>query len=374
MDADEDGYQEEIMLVLDFGRKKRMFYDYMHNHMDERPFYVIPGVEKVPKRWYGVGMFEMFQDRQHFVDLQYNRQNFRSSNAGGVTFWNPQATREGRAGLPLLIGHDTAYTLHDGYKGEDAVQRVQLHEADPEGKELMELTIQSLQAESGAISTADGDFSGLPQVETATGSEIIERTGATQQKFTLTPQGMAINRVLNGSMVIVLENMGDREMYFYQQGEISELVELNRDEVRRLNLQVRLVLTRTRSSKLLESSKLAKEIAVEFYTLPPEVASRLRPLYVQMLKALEIADVEAILIDPMQDPEMAMMMAQSMTPQAPGSGPKDHAGNPMKPEPGLRGMMNATRPLNRTTSPEPTNPASGQLSRTPISQTSPGSS
>lgn len=376
MDVDGDGQQEEILAVIDWKLQKFLFYDYFANHMDRRPFDVIHGLETVSKRWYGMGYFEMFEDRQHFVDLQFNRANFRSSSAGSVTFWNPQATREGRMGLPLLVGRDAPYTLQDGYKGADAVEQVHLGEDDPIGKALMELTIQVTQVESGMVSAGDGNFSGLPASETATGIHSIERSGDVNAKYILTLQADAVTRLLQNAQAILLENMKDRQVYFYRQGDVSSLVELNKDEIRRLNLQVKLVLTRSRSSELMDSSKLAKEIAVEYYTLPPNVQVNVRPLYLQMLKALEISDADIILalpaIDPNQPPPDPNA-PPSATPQAPFN--TDLDGKQVNPVRKIqdsqdKAMQNAVKPLGSPNARPTANPTNGQLSRTPVATSS----
>jgi hypothetical protein len=71
---------------------------------------------------------------------------------------------------------------------------------------------------------------------------------------------------------------------------------LTPDQVRVMDLDVSLLLTRSKSEQVLESSVQAANLVVQFYNLPPMVQERVKTLYVQSLKALQVEQAEDIIM------------------------------------------------------------------------------
>ncbi len=86
-DADEDGVQEDIVIMIDRKNKRPLFYDYVANRTPngKRPFDVIR-VNRVDGRWHGIGTMEVFQPLQEVVDLLVNRWSLSQSRSGNVFF------------------------------------------------------------------------------------------------------------------------------------------------------------------------------------------------------------------------------------------------------------------------------------------------
>lgn len=323
-DADEDGAEEEIMLVLDRDSKTAVFYEYLQNQMPKRPFEVIVGVETVPNRWYGVGVMQMLEDNNNYIDAQFNRINLKDSNSGSITFRNPHAVKDWKAGLTTEIGTDRIYDVEQGFDSEHnkPIWRESLmNETSQHGWDLMQKAEQAGNLQFGVISAKDASVSNMNQSRTATGILNLERTANVLTKATETDQVKGIEAVLEQAIEVVLENLKEAEMFFSKDG--MELHSLSREEIRGIEREVKLLMTRSRSTEMLAVNQQVLQIAKDYFATKaqnPEAAKNLRPVYVQSLKSLECADADEFL-PPVTDEEIAAWK-QAMS-QPPPSPPRD---------------------------------------------------
>ena len=220
-DADEDGSQEEIMLILDRDLGKAVFYEYLHNQMPKRPFEVIPGIETVPNRWYGVGVMQALEDNALFIDAQFNRINLKDSQNASATFRNPHAVKDWKSGQPTVLGTKKIYDLEQGFDRDTnpPLFRINLNDETSErGWALMEKAEQDGSLQFGAIGAKDASASNLNNSRTATGILNIERTANVLTKATEGDQIKGINRVLEQAVEVLLENLKVAEMLFSKDG------------------------------------------------------------------------------------------------------------------------------------------------------------
>ena len=326
-DADGDGLVEEIMLVMDKRRQVPIFYDYLGNVTPDgkRPFSVV-AINPIDGRWHGVGGMEMFEGSQQIVDLIVNRRNFSESGSGRVTFWNPSKTIEGQRDPDLELNNGQTYTLLPDAKKEEALEYVTLPEV--KGRplfEILEIFMQVMQLESGVVNAMDQQFSGLPSAKLATGVRNIEKSGNEMFSLFLEALEPGLTEILRRAVGILYANMDEEEVFSVTEGNARTLMSITPDQVRKLDVDVNLLLTRSKSEQVLESSVQAANMTVQFYKLPPEVQQKTRFLYTQALKALQIEQAEEI-IQPMA-PQPAMMPDGTPAPQgAPPPGMED-AGN-----------------------------------------------
>lgn len=180
-DPDETGRDKWIFCPYDYEGDRFLFLDYLKNHMPRPPFVMIPGVERVENRAYGVGVYEMARDKALFVDLMFNRVNFMASKSGSATFIDEDAIVEVKeGGLKFRLGTDELWTIKggQGYGPErPPVFRVNLAEVPEQALQLMEEMQQAGQLEIGIVGQDDGNASGLPSTKTATGVVNIQQTG-----------------------------------------------------------------------------------------------------------------------------------------------------------------------------------------------------
>jgi len=196
-----------------------------------------------------------------------------------------------------VVGGDEILTLHSKW-GKDAgewLEQKRLLEVSQEETELMQTMLQAMDQEFGYISAADASATGLNQSRTATGIASIERSSNNIVKAVERIHTTGIEAVLEQAVDILLENMDPQRVALTRE---AELLTLNREEIRDLPRDVRLLLTRSRSSELLTTNQQAAQKANEYFDLvesKPQRAQKLRPMYLAQLKALEVQDADEIL-------------------------------------------------------------------------------
>lgn len=326
-DANGDGIAEEIMLVIDRKNRFPLFYDYVDNVCvkGRRPFEVVRA-KPVDGRWYGMGAMEYFQPEQEFIDLMVNRKNFRMSAAGRITFWNPFATIEGGNNPHLKLNNGKTYTLKEGMKGEDALQYVTLPDDDGDMMEFIEFFMQLMQIKSGIINGADMQQSGLPAAKTATGSNIIEKSGQEMFAQFIASLEPGHRSVLLVNIRTLYKNLTEPELYRFFDGDRNMQASdiLRPDDVSDLEFDVSILLTRVRTEQVLQMSAEARALVVEFYTtLPPNVQMFVAPMYRDSLKALGYDNADSII--------QVMPMLPAPMPGQPGQ-PALGGGSPALPD------------------------------------------
>lgn len=297
-DADEDGYEEEIFLVIDYQSKRVIFYDYLANHMPRRPFVVVPGLEGVPDRWYGRGIFSLGEDQELHMDTEFNRAQLRGSRSSVVTFRHKSAVKEWQAGLPTVFGGESVYDLEakDWSEKNPPIFKVNLTEQNDKALELMEVSRQASDALIGAISVKDASQAEMNQSKTATGIVNMQEATDVLVAQTEVEQAEAIDRILELVIATVLHNCPKSVLMLNK--DATKLVSLTDRSIRSLDRDVRLLLTKSRSTQLLSSSQQAIQVGKDFRQLmiqDPQGAQLFRPLYLKALKALEIDDADDVI-------------------------------------------------------------------------------
>lgn len=290
------GQEYELWVVFDRGHSKVIWYDFLGNHMRKRPFEVIPGIETVQNRWYGVGVFEMLSHKQSYVDTQFNRVNWKSMKASNLRFRNKNAVEQWKAGQKVSFGDDQVLDVIDPRFDKDnpPYYEVASHEIDEYAMKLIELMIQAGSTEVGIVGPDDGAMAGLDTTKLATGIKSLERTGNLLMKFTENDHSDALTEILDQAVDIILEKMDPDELIYRE--DTGELLALNRDEIRKHQQAVKLHLTRSRSTETIETARMVIQLVREYYeALTPLEQMKLRGEYIRQLKALEVPDAAKLL-------------------------------------------------------------------------------
>jgi hypothetical protein len=320
-DADEDGKEEWIFMVLDFKARESIYEEYLGNlNMKTPPFKLIRGVESVPGRAYGNGIYKMFEHKNMFIDVQFNRVALKSSKEGSITFVHRDGTEEAKAGIELVVGDKRSYVIPaNSVYGKDKppVFRINLNELDEFALKLMETMIQTGMLEFGIVSAADGSESDLNASGTATGIRNIERTGNLLHRMTEDMAARDIEDFLRIVTDIVLENMEPEEQQYSD--DQQEIVKLNRDQIRLLPRDVRLLLTKVKSEEAIQTSAQVTALLDAYYARPLWLRAKVRPEYIAQLKMLEVQDADDRLEEPTPEDlqqEQQALQNQNNTPPA----------------------------------------------------------
>jgi len=295
-DADGDGIQEEIMLVIDRRNQAPVFYEYTANVTLRglRPFDVIRPMD-VDGRWYGMGAMEYFDPEQSFIDLQLNRKNFRESAAGRTTFWAPHATLEGQRDPALKLNHGKTYTLREGYKAADALSYVTLPEDTSDLSELIELFMQFMQIKSGVVNGADQQISGLPTAATATGINEVKDSGQELFAMFLLRLFPGLQGALEAVVDVTFSRLDKQQVFTYFNGDANEILSLTPDDVRDLACNIRLSITQQKDRQILESGNVADAVIDGFYSRPLMLQDRTSSYARSRLKALRVPQPDNII-------------------------------------------------------------------------------
>lgn len=323
-DADGDGVAEEIWIVIDLDCRERansaVFYDYLGNHYKKRPFEVVPGIETVPNRWYGRGIFSLNYDQELHIDAEFNRAQVRGSKASTVLFRQQGACVEWDSGLPVVIGGDDVLTCGPQFDAEKnpPIFAVNLANENKRDIELMEISRQAADAKVGAISVKDASQSDLNQSKTATGIVNLQAASDVITKATEIDQMEPLTAILGQVVDISLEHMDATALILDK--DATELITLNREEIRSLPQDIRLTLTKSRSSQMQAVSQQKIGLMKDYRQLmlsDPEGAKYMRQAYIDELKALEASDADELCPEITQD--MIDAFQQRQAPQQPPS-------------------------------------------------------
>lgn len=304
--TDDAAKESWLFMVIDYASQLCIYADYLANmNLKRPPFILLRGLQSVPCRAYGMGVYQRWHDKNLAYDMWFNRLALKSSKEGSITFKHEGAISEVEEGHELIFGSKHVYTVKSGGAQEWGANnppafRVNLNEVDDFAKELMEMIAQSGELEFGIVSAADGSAEDLNASGTATGIKNIERTGNLLQRTT---EDMMVDDIEDGLEIVVdliLENMDEEEVQWIP-GE-NALATLNKEDIRNnLPKDIRLLLTKSRSSESIETNQQIKQTILEYYQLPKVLQKKVRSVYVEILKNLDVQDADEKLHEPTDD-------------------------------------------------------------------------
>jgi hypothetical protein len=313
-DPDQTGEDKEIFIVVDLTNNKIIYYNYLANHMAKRPFEVVPGIERVPGRWYGRGIYGMLEDHLLYEDAELNRANFKNSKAATITFADQSAVQSWMNGENPQIGTDQIFWLNPNWNpenGKKPIWRENLYEDASQDIAMMNTMRQSADSLIGSVSAQTASQSDFNQSQTATGNQLVQQASDVITKATEQEHTDAINSILAQVVNIILERMDRKKLHFSKR--TNQLATLNRNECRTLAKDVRLLLTRSKSTQLLNTSQQALVIGKDYWALKkadPLQAKALRTQYINEAKALEVEDADEMFPEITDEEIQAFLQAQ----------------------------------------------------------------
>jgi hypothetical protein len=213
-----------------------------------------------------------------------------------VRFRNKNAVAQWKADQEIVFGDDQVLDIeNERFNAQNPpLFEVQLADIDPNAMKLIELMLQASSSEIGIAGPNDAAMAGLDTTKLAEGIKSMERTGNVLMKDTEAAHGEAIAALLDQCMDIVLEHMDDNELILHPDS--GALIALNREEIRAMARNVRLLLTRSRSTETIETARMVVQLCREYYeALNPLEQMKLRDEYLRQLRALEVQDANQLL-------------------------------------------------------------------------------
>lgn len=245
--------------------------------------------------WTGVGMYEIYNELAEEIDRLINNIRYRNE-------YNSDPAKI--ANLDLIDSGDNDNTVdfrpgkilkvkQRGIKPEEVLTAIPLPDLDNRTWNLMELYQQFAQVESGVTNASQGDLSGLPTNTTATGINSMLESSSVLHIDLLDELRLQFSKHLKYAAKVCYFWQDQDETFEFLEGKVGVERILSLSDAKRLNkmdLDVDMVMTRTRKSEMRESATAAIPAQEKFFTYPPELQRYALPLYLQLFKGMGIDD------------------------------------------------------------------------------------
>jgi hypothetical protein len=269
--------------------------------------------EQKSGRLYGKGFIEKYGSYQTYVDNLWNQVSFRNSmHANPITGYKPSKFRRDEDDADLKLEPGLMLELNADADLKDGLQFAELPDLDNRSMELMQTAIQIMQLRSGITSASQGDMTGLPQNNTATGIRQLMSRAAVLLKKPVRNIRRSLQTEFSLHVKLIYANMDVAETFLVGEGENMELLTMSPDKIRDLDIDVAMLLTQEQNQTKFESSQAAIAAFTTWLTVPEIEKGQARILFLQALKALEFDQVEDII----REAAPTLMDAISLLPEA----------------------------------------------------------
>lgn len=252
--------------------------------------------EAVPHRLYGKGFFAKYEKVQTAVDDLLSQVRFRNAmNANPIGGIHVDALENDDEETNVELKPGFLAELKTGKKLSDFIEFATMPELDQRTMELVNLFIQMAQLRSGISSASQGDMSSLPENNTATGIRQLMSRAAVLLKKPIRGLRTSFNREFSFTTRLFYANFDRDEAFVWGEGENVEMVTLTADQVRDLDIDVRMLLTQEQNQTKLEGAQVATGLFGQWLGIPEIEKNNARPLYLQAMKALEFDQADTII-------------------------------------------------------------------------------
>lgn len=286
-----------LVVLVDIDNMTPIYYDYVANVTPDgyRPFHVVR-INPVNNRWHGTGNMETYWPLQEMIDLLANRWNLSQSSSARVDFWNPSAVYEGDEDPNLKLNGGQTYTLKPGFKPEDALQTVILTDIKSDRiHEQIQYLQQHMMNMSGVANANDSRSAGLDTAQLATGINNIHESGMELFNPWLSHLKPGHQSAAEAAVLLEIEHMDEMALFHFFEGSVRRLGKVSRAELRYLDFDIRIEMTRHRTERELVQNEKAYAAFHRFYSLPPQLQALWAPQARRTLTNLEVHDPESLI-------------------------------------------------------------------------------
>jgi hypothetical protein len=301
-------------------------------------------------RLYGKGFAEKYGAYQTYVDNLWNQISFRNDmHANPITGMVPSKLRRDEDDADIKLEPGLVLELNPDATLKEAIQFLELPDLDSRSMELMQTAIQIMQLRSGITSSSQGDMTGLPQNNTATGIRQLMSRAAVLLKKPVRNLRRSLNAEFSLHVKLIYGNLNVEEAFLVGEGENAEVLTMSPEKIQDMDIDVTLLLTQEQNQTKFESSQAAIAAFTTWITVPEIEKSNARILFLQAIKALEFDQVDDIirqaaptlqdaimLLPEVEQPQaMAVMQAgmQALEAQAAAAAPPAASAAPAAPSP-----------------------------------------
>jgi hypothetical protein len=282
-----------------FSEKLNMLFkaDYLANitPSGQLPIYPIR-IHKQPRRIFGCGYFEKYEQDNDAVDRHHNstvHRNGLSSNV--VCAFQPEALLDKGEGMDGVVDISTPFVLAEGKTINDLISFAVIPDANNRSIELLNQRMQMAQMRSGITSAAQGELKGVPQASTATGVMQIQSRGALLLKEQVDQASTDLEKYVEYCVHLNYANLDHDEVFAWGEGLEQELHTIKPNDVMGLRMNVSLTLVQAQNQSKFQSAQAGIDVALKYAQIPEHEKNTQRPLFVEALTMLGFNDAKDII-------------------------------------------------------------------------------
>ncbi len=351
------GRYERVAMLIDRELRWPVYYGPVSEllHWTDRPHpFRVPRIFPYEDRWYGRGYYDRYGPQADFADRCWNRMEMELQRSGNILVENRDAHEAGRAGIPIRFRSTDTLRVTGTATVEDVLKVITVVPQVQEAQAAMDMSLQKLQSEAGVIGPGDATSEALNASNTLGEAQIAEanKSVALEEREGEIMRGfneiladfidVEMDAVDIAALAALLENTDPTA-----DAPLPQIVPLSRpptpasaspgpggppapaaapvapaqeiaaplpqappltgqeraerlmqwavENRDRLPKVVRIFVTRSRQSQVLAQSAKVLELSDRWLALPPEVRHAQRPVYAEMLRALEVQNVDHLL-------------------------------------------------------------------------------
>lgn len=296
-DANNDGREENIMLVYDRTTKKPIFYDCVDRLTPKglRPFFPVR-INSIDDQWSGQSQVDLFWDIQMDVDLAHNRRNFSQSQAGTLKCVDWDAVYEGAGSTNMQVNTKKTYRLRNGKTIEDFLQIKNIYDQKfGDFTEVIQFGLQLATTLGGVGNANDNATAGLDTTKLATGVRNIEQSGQEMFAPLISDLQEGLTDAVAQLVRLLGPSMDESEMYEFFDGKKWITEAIQRADLGHSDYTVEMQLTRYKEEQQLTQLLHGLDIVDRYYEQPPQKQEILAPLYKKAVQLFNIDDVDRLI-------------------------------------------------------------------------------
>lgn len=300
-DPDGSGITRDIMVVIEITSQIPIYYNFtaVASPTRRRPFRVIRN-SPVAGRWFGQGDMEKFETANRLIDLYLNRAALTQSRAGRVDFFRAQDTKEGDQDPNLKLNWGSTYTPKPNVDATKILTSVYLEDnKSGELRQTLELLNQAVTNESGTASANDSAMAGLDTSNLATGIKNIDASGNELTSLPISELRDGLTKALHDFVSVTFRFHDETETFAYFDGKVPEMLTLSKREVRTLDVNVEILLTKFYGEQQMQQRNIALQAANQYHDYgmtDPWRQEPMTPFYIDMLQQLGVENAQDYIV------------------------------------------------------------------------------
>lgn len=296
-----------VSMLLDYSQAAPIYVDFLANELPQghrlhRSLYSTIGIDELQGTWAGRGEWEKFDDDNRTMDRMWNEILVRNSmTANPMTAVNWRAIDTPREEVQWRPG--AKVSIRENSTVDDAFKFVVMPDTNNDARNLLDFKMNVNMLETGVTSAAKGGIGDLPGTNTATGIQSVLASGSTLHTAPSNDMRRGFEVLLTNAACVLYTHQDTNEAFTYGDGEDQITASLNTADVRDIAMNIRLLMTRAHNTEIVERARTAIGVHTQYLQVPETEKGAARPLYVSLMKGLEIPDAERVIREPLeQDP------------------------------------------------------------------------